>query len=110
VNIRSKIESTSCRRLFAMSSEIEGLRTVATSPSETQPFGVVDSVPDAATDFGQDCHLMPRRFAYDRVSTAGQTAENQIREIASAGFKVDTRRVQLAAVTAIRRRRIIRQA
>jgi len=53
---------------------------------------------------------MPRRFAYVRVSTAGQTAENQIREIASAGFKVDTRRVQLAAVTAIRRWRIIRQA
>lgn len=36
---------------------------------------------------------MPRTFAYVRVSTAGQTTENQIREIEAAGFKVDHRRV-----------------
>jgi len=36
---------------------------------------------------------MPRTFAYVRVSTTGQTTENQVREIAAAGFKVDRRRV-----------------
>jgi putative DNA-invertase from lambdoid prophage Rac len=36
---------------------------------------------------------MPRTFAYARVSTAGQTTENQIQEIEAAGFKVDARRV-----------------
>jgi putative DNA-invertase from lambdoid prophage Rac len=36
---------------------------------------------------------MPRTFAYVRVSTAGQTTENQAREIEAAGFQVDRRRV-----------------
>jgi len=36
---------------------------------------------------------MPRTFAYVRVSTTGQTTENQVREIEAAGFKVDARRV-----------------
>jgi putative DNA-invertase from lambdoid prophage Rac len=36
---------------------------------------------------------MPRTFAYVRFSTAGQTVENQIREIEAAGLKVDGRRV-----------------
>ena len=36
---------------------------------------------------------MPRTFAYVRVSTAGQTTANQVREIEAAGFKVDARRV-----------------
>jgi putative DNA-invertase from lambdoid prophage Rac len=36
---------------------------------------------------------MPCTFAYVRVSTAGQTTENQIQEIEAAGFKVDGRRV-----------------
>jgi putative DNA-invertase from lambdoid prophage Rac len=36
---------------------------------------------------------MPRTFAYLRVSTAGQTTENQVREIEAAGFKVERRRV-----------------
>jgi putative DNA-invertase from lambdoid prophage Rac len=36
---------------------------------------------------------MPRTFAYVRVSTAGQTTENQIAEIRGAGFTVDARRV-----------------
>ena len=36
---------------------------------------------------------MSRIFAYCRVSTAGQTPANQIREIEAAGFKVGPRRV-----------------
>ena len=36
---------------------------------------------------------MARTFAYCRVSTVGQTPENQIREIEAAGFKVGPRRV-----------------
>jgi putative DNA-invertase from lambdoid prophage Rac len=36
---------------------------------------------------------MARTFAYVRVSTSGQTTENQVREIEAAGFKVDHRRV-----------------
>src|SRR3954471_1525805 len=36
---------------------------------------------------------MPRTFAYLRVSTAGQTTDNQRQEIAAAGFKVEPRRV-----------------
>ena len=36
---------------------------------------------------------MPRTFAYVRVSTAGQTTENQVREIAAAGFAVEPGRV-----------------
>jgi putative DNA-invertase from lambdoid prophage Rac len=34
-----------------------------------------------------------RTFAYCRVSTAGQTTENQVREIEASGFKVEPRRV-----------------
>jgi putative DNA-invertase from lambdoid prophage Rac len=36
---------------------------------------------------------MSRTFAYLRVSSFGQTTENQIREIEAAGFKVQSRRV-----------------
>lgn len=36
---------------------------------------------------------MPRIFAYVRVSTTGQTTENQIREIEAAGFTVEPRRI-----------------
>lgn len=36
---------------------------------------------------------MSRVFAYCRVSTVDQTTDNQVREIASAGFAVDPRRV-----------------
>jgi len=42
--------------------------------------------------FEQDLS-MSRVFAYVRVSTAGQTVENQIAEISSAGFAVDKRRI-----------------
>lgn len=36
---------------------------------------------------------MARTFAYCRVSTADQTTENQVREIAAAGFTVEAKRV-----------------
>lgn len=36
---------------------------------------------------------MARTFAYCRVSTADQTTENQVQEIASAGFQVEPKRV-----------------
>lgn len=36
---------------------------------------------------------MSRTFAYARVSTADQTTENQVREIAAAGFAVEPHRV-----------------
>jgi len=36
---------------------------------------------------------MSRTFAYARVSTTGQTTDNQVREIEAAGFQVDERRV-----------------
>ena len=36
---------------------------------------------------------MAHTFAYLRVSTTGQTTDNQLQEIAAAGFKVEPRRV-----------------
>ena len=36
---------------------------------------------------------MPRTFAYVRVSTSGQTTENQIHEIEAAGFSIEPRRI-----------------
>eukprot|EP01041_Mallomonas_annulata_P022101 gene22101-42332_t len=36
---------------------------------------------------------MTRVFAYCRVSTAEQTTDNQIQEIAASGFQVDSRRM-----------------
>jgi putative DNA-invertase from lambdoid prophage Rac len=36
---------------------------------------------------------MSRVFAYCRVSTSGQTTENQVREIAGAGFAIEPHRV-----------------
>jgi putative DNA-invertase from lambdoid prophage Rac len=36
---------------------------------------------------------MARTFAYLRVSTPGQTTDNQLQEIKAAGFKVEPRRV-----------------
>src|SRR3954469_6980610 len=51
---------------------------------------------------------MPRTFAYLRVSTTGQTTDNQLQEIAAAGFKVEPRRVVTETIsgsvaTALRR-------
>jgi putative DNA-invertase from lambdoid prophage Rac len=42
---------------------------------------------------------MPRTFAYCRVSTLGQTVENQIREIEAAGFAVEKRRTVTETVS-----------
>jgi putative DNA-invertase from lambdoid prophage Rac len=36
---------------------------------------------------------MPRTFAYARVSTTGQTTDNQLQEIDAAGFKVEAHRI-----------------
>ena len=51
---------------------------------------------------------MPRTFAYVRVSTTGQTTENQIQEIQAAGFQVEPGRIITETVsgsTAIAQRR-----
>ncbi|MFL5281582.1 MAG: recombinase family protein [Rhodopila sp.] len=48
-----------------------------------------------------------RTFAYVRVSTTGQTTENQIREIQAAGFQIEVRRVvseNISGSTAIAQR------
>lgn len=42
---------------------------------------------------------MPRTFAYARVSTAGQSTENQIQEIKAAGFHVEPRRIVTETVS-----------
>ena len=42
---------------------------------------------------------MPRTFAYLRVSTTGQTTDNQSQEIKAAGFKVEPRRVVTETVS-----------
>jgi Resolvase, N terminal domain len=42
---------------------------------------------------------MARTFAYCRVSTLGQTVENQIREIEAAGFRVEKRRLATETVS-----------
>lgn len=42
---------------------------------------------------------MPRTFAYVRVSTTGQTCENQIQEIEAAGFHVEPRRIVIETVS-----------
>jgi putative DNA-invertase from lambdoid prophage Rac len=48
-----------------------------------------------------------RTFAYVRVSTTGQTTENQIRKIEAAGFQLEARRVvseNISGSTAIAQR------
>lgn len=60
------------------------------------------------TSFVNGCKPLSRTFAYARVSTAGQTTENQVREIAGAGFAVEPHRVVSETVSgseAIARRR-----
>jgi putative DNA-invertase from lambdoid prophage Rac len=42
---------------------------------------------------------MSRVFAYCRVSTADQTTDNQLKEIAAAGFAVDKRRVAAETIS-----------
>ncbi len=42
---------------------------------------------------------MPRAFAYARVSTAGQTTDNQLGEIRAAGFNIEPRRVVTETVS-----------
>jgi putative DNA-invertase from lambdoid prophage Rac len=42
---------------------------------------------------------VPRSFAYCRVSTLGQSVENQVREIEAAGFHVEKRRMATDTVS-----------
>src|SRR3954449_2100881 len=42
---------------------------------------------------------MPRAFAYLRVSTPGQTTDNQLQEIAAAGFTIEPHRVVTETVS-----------
>src|SRR3954462_8641119 len=42
---------------------------------------------------------MSRAFAYLRVSTPGQTTDNQLQEIAAAGFAIEPRRVVTETVS-----------
>jgi putative DNA-invertase from lambdoid prophage Rac len=42
---------------------------------------------------------MPRTFAYGRVSTTGQTTDNQLHEITAAGFAIEPRRVVTETVS-----------
>src|SRR3954451_5921279 len=42
---------------------------------------------------------MPRTFAYLRVSTAGQTTDNQLTEIQAAGFTIEPRRLVTETVS-----------
>lgn len=42
---------------------------------------------------------MPRTFAYLRVSTIGQTTDNQLQEIHAAGFAIEPRRVVAETVS-----------
>jgi putative DNA-invertase from lambdoid prophage Rac len=54
------------------------------TPSETEQL---------RTSILDEFKLLPRIFAYVRVSTTGQTTENQIGEIEAAGFAVEPRRI-----------------
>src|SRR3954451_21517531 len=42
---------------------------------------------------------MPRAFAYLRVSTPGQTTDNQLQEIRAAGFSIEPHRVVTETVS-----------
>ena len=71
-------------------------RSFADTPSTyVQNIALQDFGRDLLTDitYGQDAAPVARTFAYVRVSTAGQTTENQIQEIKAAGFTVTPRRV-----------------
>lgn len=45
------------------------------------------------TLYGQVAPPLARTFAYVRVSTVGQTAENQVQEITAAGFAIEPHRI-----------------
>ena len=73
-------------------SETERLRTDSPRLSENYLDLVSNRIDVSDIHFGW-VELMPRIFAYVRVSTTGQTTENQIREIEAAGFMIEPRRV-----------------
>lgn len=69
--------------------------------SEYYLQGVSDTRAISDSVSGQGRPPMPRTFAYARVSTVGQTTENQVLEIQSAGFKVDPRRVVAETISGV---------
>jgi DNA invertase Pin-like site-specific DNA recombinase len=44
---------------------------------------------------------MPRTFAYLRVSTPGQTTDNQLAEIRATGFQIEARRIVTETVSGL---------
>jgi hypothetical protein len=66
-------------------SETDRLRTRRAPLSENYLDAILEPGDVSDIHFGW-FELMPRIFAYVRVSTTGQTTENQIREIETAGF------------------------
>ncbi|MFD1786528.1 recombinase family protein [Sphingomonas floccifaciens] len=52
-----------------------------------------------ATDSIQRADQMSRIFAYCRVSTTDQTTDNQVREIETAGFAIDPKRIVVETVS-----------
>lgn len=51
------------------------------------------------TAYSDEIEPMPRTFTYVRVSTTGQTTENQMQEIEAAGFHIEPRRIVTEAVS-----------
>lgn len=80
-------------------------------PLPTQMSGGAAEIDGVPVHDGADDQIeagMPRTFAYVRVSTMGQTTENQLQEIEAAGFQVEPRRIITETVsgsTAIVQRR-----
>ena len=62
-------------------------------------FTFSDTSPTYDTPIRYRSRLMPRTFAYCRVSTADQTTDNQVREIEGAGFHVEPKRVVAETVS-----------
>src|SRR3954463_105180 len=56
-------------------------------------------LPGAGSKPRQAAAVTPRPFASLRVSTTGQTTDNQLQEIKAAGFKVEPRRVVTETVS-----------
>lgn len=67
--------------------------------SETEAFTVTYIGYHSDIHFEHITSDMSRTFAYARVSTADQTATNQLREIKAAGFTVDKRRVVAESIS-----------
>ena len=78
---------------MSRTSEIDRLWTPSAWLSEKQLASISVTCQKADTGFGRIGPAVPRTFAYVRVSTAGQTTDNQREEIGAAGFSVEPRRL-----------------